>query len=369
MKCSGEPSGCGRCRKQSLECHYSIQKPMGRPRKKRGRSYDDTEVQPSTTESWTGEGSMPSLDSAIPDPGDVPDVQPQARGSFTNQNHHTEFNPFMTGGPMYEPTPGGLHPSPPAALPTPPNTWPYFPPSPQEMQTQQLSNDTHPSSTYSSPQCTCLSYIYLSLSTLSALPPFPTSSDTLTTLHTASRTARAAIKCPECPLGFATSMQNVMLLGTLFNVIGDGWLRVSRSNSRELGIHCSPASYAATMPEDPVKQQEFWSHWHRQIIRRGVIGGQFDPAMYTPDLRCEETPDLLSLIREMEDRQKMWHEFGMVNFHEKGGEKCEALHVNGGHDHATSRQVEERDFLCLRVVGSARNLLERFNFQPEDYMA
>lgn len=380
MKCSGEQSGCDRCRKQSLECHYSIQKPMGRPRKRRERSYDDGDIRPSATESWAGKNSVPAPDTVIPDTRAVPDVQPHACGSFGNLNQHAQSNPFVIGNASYGPSSGELQPDHPAALLTPPNSWSYIPFSLEGTQSLRPANDINGNSTtslnsYSSPQCTCLSYIYLCLSTISSLSPFPTSSDTLTTLHTAARTAKAAIKCPECPLAFSTSMQNVMLLGTLFNIIGDGWLRVSRSNPRELGLNCAPASYTAIMPQDPDEQQEFWKRWHRQIVRRGVVGGDFDPEMYTPELRCEETPDLLSLIHEMEDRQKMWHEFGIVNFYGQGERKCEALHTNGdtGHDHegqlTTNKQVEERDFLCLRVVGSARDLLGRFDFQPEDYLA
>lgn len=325
---------------------------MGRPRKRK-LSYDDGEIQTSATDAGTD-----------PDLAAIPDMQPQVDGSFSYQNPDASSNSFATGE---------LEPSFPAGLPTPPSVWPYFPFSPEGLQSPEPSkntngNCTHHSNSHGSPQCTCLSYIYLCLSTLSNLPPFPTSSNTLSTLHAAARTARAAIECPECPLGFATSMQNVMLLGTLFNVIGDGWLRVSRSDARELGMHCAPESYAAFMPEDPVEQQEFWRHWQRQIVRRGVIGGQFDPEMYTADLQCEETPDLLSLIKEMEDRQKTWHELGISKFQASGGMKaCEKLHVHEARDHEGHSQLEERDFLCLRIVGSARNLLERFDFQPQDY--
>ena len=34
LKCSGEPTGCARCVKQNLTCHFSAQKQMGRPRKR-----------------------------------------------------------------------------------------------------------------------------------------------------------------------------------------------------------------------------------------------------------------------------------------------------------------------------------------------
>ncbi|EXJ70549.1 uncharacterized protein A1O5_06619 [Cladophialophora psammophila CBS 110553] len=45
LKCSGEPTGCERCVKQNLTCHYSAQKQMGRPRKRQ-----KTDDFPQTTE-------------------------------------------------------------------------------------------------------------------------------------------------------------------------------------------------------------------------------------------------------------------------------------------------------------------------------
>ncbi|UPK98614.1 hypothetical protein LCI18_009549 [Fusarium solani-melongenae] len=35
LACSKEPDGCSRCKKEGILCHYSPQKPMGRPRKRR----------------------------------------------------------------------------------------------------------------------------------------------------------------------------------------------------------------------------------------------------------------------------------------------------------------------------------------------
>ena len=35
LACSKEPDGCSRCRREGIACHYSPQKPMGRPRKRR----------------------------------------------------------------------------------------------------------------------------------------------------------------------------------------------------------------------------------------------------------------------------------------------------------------------------------------------
>ncbi|CAG9970799.1 unnamed protein product [Clonostachys byssicola] len=35
LACTKEPDGCSRCRREGITCHYSPQKPMGRPRKRR----------------------------------------------------------------------------------------------------------------------------------------------------------------------------------------------------------------------------------------------------------------------------------------------------------------------------------------------
>ncbi|EXJ86602.1 hypothetical protein A1O3_03555 [Capronia epimyces CBS 606.96] len=54
LKCSGAPSGCERCLKQHLICHYSAQKQMGRPRKKQKVDHTseltDTTVSAQSTE-------------------------------------------------------------------------------------------------------------------------------------------------------------------------------------------------------------------------------------------------------------------------------------------------------------------------------
>ncbi|KAH7171134.1 hypothetical protein EDB81DRAFT_909831 [Dactylonectria macrodidyma] len=47
LACSKEADGCARCRKEGIQCHYSPQKPMGRPRKRR---HVEEEAQPAVTE-------------------------------------------------------------------------------------------------------------------------------------------------------------------------------------------------------------------------------------------------------------------------------------------------------------------------------
>lgn len=65
LACSKEPDGCSRCRREGIPCHYSPQKPMGRPRKRpRDESNnEDTAVAPAT------ENTMTEIPQDTADPG------------------------------------------------------------------------------------------------------------------------------------------------------------------------------------------------------------------------------------------------------------------------------------------------------------
>jgi hypothetical protein len=41
LKCSGESTSCTRCARDEVACNYSVQKPIGRPRKRRRAEDDD----------------------------------------------------------------------------------------------------------------------------------------------------------------------------------------------------------------------------------------------------------------------------------------------------------------------------------------
>ncbi|KAJ2892499.1 putative c6 finger domain-containing protein [Zalerion maritima] len=46
LACSKEPDGCARCKKEGVACHYSLQKPMGRPRKRPCPDNEATQEKP-----------------------------------------------------------------------------------------------------------------------------------------------------------------------------------------------------------------------------------------------------------------------------------------------------------------------------------
>src|ERR1700760_1362069 len=78
LKCSGEPTGCGRCVKQKLTCHYSAQKQMGRPRKRQKTSDDpvNDDIPDAISPKSTGAGSRQS-GHRPPKPAPTPAVDPE----------------------------------------------------------------------------------------------------------------------------------------------------------------------------------------------------------------------------------------------------------------------------------------------------
>ncbi|KAJ5568794.1 hypothetical protein N7450_011280 [Penicillium hetheringtonii] len=191
---------------------------------------------------------------------------------------------------------------------------------------------------------------------------FPVNSHTICSLYIAARTARDVIRCESCPKVFATGVQNVMFTGTLLTVAADAWHRVYNSDAVELGMQTAPPAFVsmALQSNDPTK---FWNNWLRQVVRRAVVGGSLENGATTP---CSGQPDLLSLIREVENRQRRWHAPGQHPF--EGNNPLQPGPMGTPSDECNNGQdKDQKELLCLKVVGSARSVLLKFNFEPEDF--
>ncbi|KAJ6131062.1 hypothetical protein N7523_001522 [Penicillium sp. IBT 18751x] len=377
LKCSGELAGCTRCLKQSIICHYSVQKQMGRPPKKRSREDDDAPDFSRHPNVWPSPEVTPPNYSQDETPT-VPDMAAQLCPQVYWQGLHAMHpsndiprdedhqnwraerpkNPNLPIPPSESPWPdystvteatSSLYPAH-ITLQDNIDALPLTPP---------VSNSSEPP-----PQCTCLSYLYLCLSHISSLASFPVNSHTLCSLYIAARTAQSVIRCKACPKVFATGVQNVMFTGTLLTVVADAWLRVYHSDASQLGPQSASPEYVSRVlqSEDPAQA---WNTWLRQIVCRAVIGGSLEADAVA---RCSDQPSLLSLITEVEARQRRWHEPGQHPFNGfdlmNPLSSCDPLvpQENGDQD-----QHEEKELLCLRVVGSARAVIAKFNFDPSEF--
>jgi len=150
-----------------------------------------------------------------------------------------------------------------------------------------------------------------------------------------------------------------MFTGTLLTVVADAWLRVYNSDAADLGVQSASPEYVSRVlqSEDPAQA---WNSWLRQIVRRAVIGGGLEPEAA---VNCCNQPDLLSLITEVENRQRHWHEPGQ---HPLNGSNPSNPSADGSLV-CNQDQREEKELFCLRVVGSARSVIAKFNFDPSEF--
>ncbi|KAE8549720.1 hypothetical protein EYB25_008244 [Talaromyces marneffei] len=392
LKCSGDQAGCRRCMTQGLHCHYSIQKPMGRPRKKQ-KLDGDNNYNPDGTERNLGAISEIEREWVSADLG--PDIH-----VLCPQVYLSRYGGLVPAKDQSFPSPSSTLPQPPQPLEPIAATldpWPDF--SITSAAGSMLSNV--PSSTAmgdDAPTCPCLSYLYLCLSTLSSLNSFSVTRETTTSLYTAARTAQSVIRCEICPLRFATGMQNVMMLGTLLSVMADAWYRISLVDAGSLGSELASPEFKQLVinNKSPHVDEFTWDHWLRRFLCRAIIGTPISPQLCPPSAVCNITPDLYSLVRELEDRQRYWHSIRVAHPTEPfdttradfvslptpplstgctSEKECNAdtnstscSTMSTPLDPAEAQQnAQERDFLCLKIVGAAKQLIKKFKFQPEEY--
>ncbi|KAF7595762.1 hypothetical protein BBP40_004893 [Aspergillus hancockii] len=150
-----------------------------------------------------------------------------------------------------------------------------------------------------------------------------------------------------------------MFTGTLLNVVADAWLRVSETDAEELGKQAAPPAYVAAINKNSTDPTAAWKEWLRQTVRSGVIGGPADPA---GSVACSDSPSLLSLVQEMEARQRMWHlgRHPLARYDNSYAGSKQS--IEGGPD-----PCDEQNWLCVRVAKSAREVIAKFEFEPHEY--
>lgn len=415
LKCSGEPTGCSRCVKQNLICHYSEQKQMGRPRK---RQKTETESSPPSKQApspprpiqpapeLTGEPSFngdildPSLSFAHDERAQFENIcngpiaqsirssrKPTYQDHSTPGLQSTNSDTSHSHNGASTPTPDQFDPFT-TAYPTDIANWPDFStldilPLPVEDKWQPKDNDamvpTDPdvnldalSNLPSVPACPCLPNLYLTLSTMSTLSSFPFTPQTIKTIESAYLTAKGVIYCPVCPQKFDTGSSNLMLGCTLLNVLGDQWHRF-----RRLSVEDVRKSFGT-----PEQQQSFittkeglaWRVFAHNIIRAYVFGDQPAPpppgstptSSVGPALSFSEdassplkfpSTTLLSLCDALTRRQRQWHRLDEVTdeFPDRVNADLMTGHLVGETPNASGRH------LCLEIISQARCILGKLD--------
>ncbi|CZR61170.1 uncharacterized protein PAC_11066 [Phialocephala subalpina] len=350
LACSKDPEGCERCKRENIVCHYSEQKPMGRPRK---RQFIETATEEPSN-----------------NPSQNVDLGPLVADELDGYNEPAVAEPYFTGGP----TTFALHAETPrqgrnSKLDDGRTIWHFgdrdimsgpsinfgdidFGPADDPIPTLDsappltASNASLSDSENSTPQaqpplgpCSCLPSMYLSLSSLQALP-----TDIVVALKTvrgAAATAAQCIWCPQCgsvvlenPNPPIESFQNTMLLGTILPIIANGYQRLlkmvdeetdaaeaagqtktfrfqdygglcGKQESVEAAMTCMEKELLFNAVEMPAHQ---WRTTVRALLRVDIYGHEQAGFKHK---------GLKDLVSEMEARQRARHE--LVDAHVAAG--------------------------------------------------
>ncbi|KAJ8061093.1 hypothetical protein OCU04_010167 [Sclerotinia nivalis] len=355
LACSKDPNGCGRCVREHITCHYSEQKPMGRPRK---RQFTETirdepinvqnQLQP-----LPDDGTLPPL---FGDEFDYFDGANFTEPYFTNSNFNESGNAqqFTQTLPLDTPNPlwasnaergQGIWQFGDADILGGPIDFSNIDmhkssePQPLANQVPELSTGANPSSSspkgsdgpspVSGDKCSCLSSMYLSLS---ALQQFPSEIDeALKVVRGASLVASKAIWCPSCgaialisPIPPTEAFQNTMLIGTILPIIANGYGRllkmvdeataeaIAKGQTKIFRYRDSGGLYEHQKPLDQAEncidevflmadremQPAEWRTTVRALLRADIYGHE------QPGYKYKGLRDIIS---EMEQRQNARH--------------------------------------------------------------
>ncbi|KAK3725178.1 hypothetical protein LTR37_000689 [Vermiconidia calcicola] len=394
LKCTGEQPRCARCAREDIECFYSVQKPMGRP-KKRQRTEEEEILERYNNSNGgaahgDGGGRMRSSVSAEAAGWDsVRGTAPTDSGVDVGLGGDFD-SPFTPGGSLQpwlqvENSSGGGGEGrwdntlalTEGAVP-PNNSSSTNSPSqlilPPELQNQPRprprphphNHNNHPDTSTALllgttnlgqppsllPSCACLSTMYLTLSTLQSMDPAFTFPFALHPLREAMQTASDILACTECPQRFISAIQNTQLMGTLLMSIADRFskileaitteslrsseekkFRLADLNTSTSHLHTAGLGCAAAFSINLSPAE--WRALAKTVVRAEVFG----PAC------C---PYFMGIVDSMEKRQEYWHDRPVPEDFPRDRSTGELI---GG------RNLPKEDHVCLKFVSYARKLV------------
>lgn len=218
LACTKESDGCTRCKREGSVCHYSVQKPMGRPRKRpRDEARESTtpaqpanktpmlEVPPDTEDpglaflSFLTGGDFeldPTFDPTLPS---ETQNQPQERTDWGFGYMGNDLGTLNFDATAEEQVPSL------SASNIDPALFRAAGSTPAESQVPALSSaqSTSPASTDSPPtlgptNCACIAGLYLSLDSMQKLPDDVTKA--VRQARLATKTAYQVVNCPSCSI-------------------------------------------------------------------------------------------------------------------------------------------------------------------------
>ncbi|KAI1383503.1 uncharacterized protein F4822DRAFT_434617 [Hypoxylon trugodes] len=254
LACTKEADGCSRCKREGIACHYSPQKPMGRPRKRplelSNAEIMDTaapasktvmmDIPPDTSDPGLAFINLLTTGDTSYDAGSQERGYSWAFGYAGDSLGDVGFDPVPQTTPSYTPT--LIDPSLFISLNT--NT---KPPCVDQVPTLSPNSASTPESTQAGtpPQNSCAhtAALYLALDSMQHVPEGV--EDAMRHARRATRTAYDVVNCPVCsfkleppdPMAMSSDVmrnfQNLMLLAALIPSIAHAYDRILRAVDEE----------------------------------------------------------------------------------------------------------------------------------------
>ncbi|KAI0114025.1 hypothetical protein GGR51DRAFT_505269 [Nemania sp. FL0031] len=258
LACTKEPDGCSRCRREGIPCHYSAQKPMGRPRK---RAREESDENPAAAAAPPTKTVMTEQPPDTEDPGmqfinlllgtefDFHNVDPFAESQIPATTtpmetpasiHNPPWDYTSFGDVNFDSNPADHTPSfstnidpslfitPASPSPLAADDVPALSPPTSNTTTPTQSSDTSPAAVIPSSAscCECTAKLYSALGWMQKVPTEVESA--IRQARLATKVAYEVVNCPHCSFKIETpkkhyvgspammrGFQNMMLLATL----------------------------------------------------------------------------------------------------------------------------------------------------------
>lgn len=339
LACSKDSDGCERCKREAIICHYSEQKPMGRPRKR--QFIETTNDNPPSNPSLEPlePGQLPLVVNDYGYPSDAAIAQPfymDAQSGFEMPEAAIKATVDVGSGGHGEPFHFGermnygninfdstMDEAIDPILDQPPALSSGSNPSASDAGSSPSQNQTPLA------PCSCLASMYLALASLQQLPTDIVLA--LKTVRQAAMTASSTVWCPQCgsvmiekPKPPIEAFQNTMLLGTLIPVIANGYKRlldmidvetdaaVTLGQTKTFRFHdygglCGIQSSINETMACIEKEMMFNTVEMPPVQWRTTVRALLRVDIYGHDLPAFKHRGLKALITEIEERQRARH--------------------------------------------------------------
>ena len=181
--------------------------------------------------------------------------------------------------------------------------------------------------------CACLPKLYSTLGSFQS-PPQPSFPYSMGLLRNAVCLGHTVVRCQICPQTYNTGVQNVMLLGTLVQMISNEYSKLLKhieqrsANEGKITFRVGEHSFSwdsrhTGTPDCPMGididlSGAEWQMLARKAVRQGVLGGS------------NSTESLMALVDAMRERQHSLHRGYCPNRHIAGHEHNVTKHAHDG---------------------------------------